>query len=91
MFWLIDKKKKIDHVFYLGVYDCKNYNRKKSFLDGKFSKNYVPVINISVMSGLVSCSTTQYSDSASGDIFSVVLLLYVPSQQLWSWWDGQFT
>ena len=20
-----------------------------------------------------------------------VLLLYVPSQQLWSWWDGQFT
>ena len=23
--------------------------------------------------------------------FFLLLLFYVPSQQLWSWWDGQFT
>ena len=23
-------------------------------------------------------------------IFLIVLLLYVPNLQLWSWWDGQF-
>ena len=36
-------------------------------------------------------------DLVSSDVFTLtinflfVLLLYVPSQQLWSWQDGQFT
>ena len=29
--------------------------------------------------------------SAMDVVCLFVLLLYVPSQQLWSWWDGQFT
>ena len=47
---------------------------------------FASILNSSVMLGNYLQQTT-----SADDIFLFVLLLYVPSQQLWSLQDGQFT